>query len=170
MDAAALAAVQHLVIVVVPAAAELLIRGDVALLQLAALVAAAHLLPVLRRSLAGLRVDGHPPHVLRAWFALVPEDLAGHRARLAADALVQVEDPGQLVLAVCAHYRCHLPTGLVLDVDGHDRAVHGYRLPVEAAGTSGGRSRPPCAATSPCRRHRPGRTTPCACRARTRCR
>ena len=58
--------------------------------------AAAHLLPGLRRAEAGLGVDRHPPLVL---LALVPgpQDLAGDRTRLAADALVQVIDPGESV-------------------------------------------------------------------------
>src|SRR3990172_4464421 len=102
-----LAALQHLVIVVVPAAAEFLVSGDLPLLELPVLIAAAPRLQLLGSTLAGLRIDCHPPLVVRALFALVPEDLASHRARLTANAFVEVEDPGQLLLYLGA-VSCHL--------------------------------------------------------------
>src|SRR3972149_6923960 len=46
--------------------------------------------PERRVAGAGLRLDVVPPHVLRA-LAVGPDVLAGDRARMAADALVEVE-------------------------------------------------------------------------------
>jgi hypothetical protein len=67
-------------------------------LGLAILVAAAHLLPVLRCAITGGGVDLVEPHALLS-LAGGPVGLAGHGAGLAADALVEVDDHCDLALA-----------------------------------------------------------------------
>ena len=53
-------------------------------------------IPVSGRPPAGQGVDGAPPLVVRPFRVLMPEHLAGHGTGLAADALVEIEDEGDL--------------------------------------------------------------------------
>src|SRR5690606_30290042 len=60
--------------------------------------APAHLFPITRRATARHGVDRVPPHVLHA-FVAGPKLLAGHRAGVTPETLVQVHHHGQLTLA-----------------------------------------------------------------------
>src|SRR3989304_2149361 len=95
-DRLALAAVEHFVVVEVPAAAPLFAGRPPAGPGQAVAIAAAHRLVVAGMAAAGLGVDGAPPLVVRPLISR-PQHLAGHGAGLAADALVQIEDHGHLV-------------------------------------------------------------------------
>ena len=103
MDRGSLAAVVHVLIVEVPAAAELLSSRECAWPGQAVAVTAAHLFPVLGIAAAGHGIDAAPPHVVGAVLPVVvpsPEHLAGNGTRLASNALVQVEDHGNLAASL----------------------------------------------------------------------
>ena len=88
---------QPLGVVVLERLAVIFLAGQFGGPQFAVFEAAADLVPIARITLAGTGLDVVPVHVIHA-VAVGPQLLAGHGARLATQALVEVEHHRDLML------------------------------------------------------------------------